>query len=67
MVLCSMEKHYKGFSSKILFSSEANAFYGEVINTDTHIAFQAETIENIILAMQSAIDRYLQLHWKVIN
>jgi predicted HicB family RNase H-like nuclease len=54
-----MEANYKGFVSKIFFSSEASGFYGEVMNIDDHIAFQAETTTSIITAMQDAIDRYL--------
>lgn len=54
-----MEANYKGFVSKIFFSSEASGFYGEVLNVDDHIAFQAETTNSIITAMQDAIDRYL--------
>lgn len=54
-----MEAQYKGFVSKIFFSSEASGFYGEVMNVEDHIAFQAETTNSIMLAMQDAIDRYL--------
>jgi predicted HicB family RNase H-like nuclease len=54
-----VEIQYKGYIGKILFSADTTSFYGEVINSENLIAFQAPNPQSAIQAMQEAVDHYL--------
>ena len=54
-----MEIHYKGYCAKTLFTAEADIFYGEVINCEDLIVFQAKTLQTLEKAMQEAVNQYL--------
>lgn len=51
-----MEILYKDQVVRIVFSSITGTFYGELIENDRHIVFQAPTLEQAIVAMQEAVD-----------
>lgn len=55
-----MEIHYKEFVAKVYFSSETDLFFGEVQNIPTLISFQATCLADVSLAMQDAVERYLE-------
>jgi len=54
---------YKGFHIKVIYSSKAGVFIGEVVNIADIIAFQAADLPSLEAAMQDTIDRYLEF-WK---
>lgn len=54
-----MEINYKGYIGKVFFSPDAGAFYGEVLNSEDLIVFQAANPQTIVEAMQMAVDQYL--------
>jgi len=51
-----MEILYKDQVVRIVFSSITGTFYGELIENNRHIVFQAPSLEQAIVAMQEAID-----------
>lgn len=55
-----MEIKYKGFIAEFFFSPEASAFCGEVLNSADLITFQAGNPEEVVDAMQKAVDCYLK-------
>lgn len=54
-----LEITYKGFVAKITFSPTANAFSGEVLNSQHLITFQLFDLSHAKDFMQDAIERYL--------
>jgi predicted HicB family RNase H-like nuclease len=50
---------YKDFIAKISYLSLADCFYGEVINQDCLIIFQAEQKEDLLEAFKVAVDQHL--------
>lgn len=54
-----MEIEYKKFVARIWYSADVGGFYGEVINSEIFIAFQANTLQTCREAMQEAVDDYL--------
>lgn len=51
-----MEIRYKDQLVRIIFSSVTGTFYGELIENNKHIVFQAPTLEQAIVAMEEAVD-----------
>ncbi len=51
---------YKDFIAKINFISRSSCFYGEVINKDCLIVFQAEQKKDLTEAFKIAVDQYLE-------
>jgi predicted HicB family RNase H-like nuclease len=60
-----MQLHYKGFKIKTGFSAKAGAFYGEVLNSDALLSWQAADLLSLEMAMHDAIDRYLD--WRALE
>ncbi len=54
-----LEITYKGFVAKITFFPTANAFSGEVLNSEHLITFQLFDLSHAKSFMQDAVDRYL--------
>ena len=54
-----MEIQYKGFSAKLIFSSETDTFNAEVLNSDEVLAFQVSDPIDAFSAMQETIECYL--------
>ena len=52
---------YKDFIAKINYIARSGCFYGEVINKDYLIVFQAENKQHLIEAFKIAVDQYLEL------
>lgn len=55
-----MEIHYREFVAQVYFSAETDLFFGEVQNSPILIAFQSTHLADVGLAMQDAIERYLE-------
>lgn len=55
-----MEIQYKGFVGKILYSAEADVFYGEILNFTPLLVFQASSLQGCQEAMYFAVEDYLR-------
>jgi predicted HicB family RNase H-like nuclease len=55
-----MEIHYREFVAQVYFSAETDLFFGEVQNSPTLISFQATHLADVNLALQDAVERYLE-------
>lgn len=58
-----MELHYKGFSAKVIYCADVGVFYGEVRGNclqNNLIAFQASALKDCQMALQDAVDLYLE-------
>jgi predicted HicB family RNase H-like nuclease len=53
---------YKDFIAKITYIGRSGCFYGEVINKDCLIVFQAEQTQHLMEAFKTAVDQYLELN-----
>ena len=53
---------YKDFIAKITYIGRSGCFYGEVINKDCLIVFQAEQKQHLLDAFKTAVDQYLELN-----
>ena len=51
---------YKGYSAKVEFDEDANAFHGEVINLRDVVTFEGETVDELRQAFQESVDDYLE-------
>lgn len=51
---------YKGFVGKVTFDNQAGILHGEVINSTDDINFQGESVSELRLAFQNAIETYLE-------
>lgn len=54
-----MELKYKGFIAKICFSPEVGSFYGEILNSDDLITFQAASLDEAKAMVGESIEHYL--------
>jgi len=54
-----LEIRYKGFIAKIFFSADVGMFYGEVLNADHLITFQALNLDEAKQILYEVIDHYL--------
>lgn len=50
---------YKGFVGKVTFDNQAGILHGEVINSTDDINFQGESVSDLRLAFENAIETYL--------
>jgi predicted HicB family RNase H-like nuclease len=50
---------YKGYEAVVSFDEDANAFYGEVINTRDVITFQGTTVAALKKALRESVEDYL--------
>jgi len=54
-----IEMTYKGYKANIIFDSEANTFYGEILNSSAVIHFRGNSVEELEKSFQEGIDEYL--------
>jgi len=54
-----MEISYKGFVARILYSADIGTFYGEILNAELLMVFQASTLQGCREAMHFTVDEYL--------
>ncbi len=52
---------YKEFSANLIYSPATKSFYGEILELEEFITFQATSHKQAVLAMHCAVDEYLQL------
>lgn len=52
---------YKGYKADITFDSDANTFYGEILNSAAVIHFRGNSIEDLEKSFREGIDEYLQV------
>lgn len=55
-----MQLQYKGFSANVRYSAATEGFYGEAIDAPAVIAFQSSELNDVELAFQEAVERYLK-------
>jgi predicted HicB family RNase H-like nuclease len=51
---------YKGYLAHVEFDSEANIFYGEVINIRDVITFQGKSVDELRQAFTDSVEDYLE-------
>ena len=51
---------YKGYEATVEFDSEDRIFFGRVVGTRDVIGFDGQTVDELELSFQSAIDEYLE-------
>jgi len=50
---------YKGYTARVEFDDDANAFHGEVVNLRDIITFEGESVEELRQAFADSVDDYL--------
>jgi predicted HicB family RNase H-like nuclease len=50
---------YKGYKADIKFDSDANTFYGEILNSAAVIHFRGSSVEELEISFKEGIDEYL--------
>lgn len=59
-MITKMEIQYKNLKAKIIYSSQADVFYGEIRFTADLIVFQGKNLKEAELAMRDAVDQYFE-------
>lgn len=52
---------YKGYKAEIIFDSDANTFYGEILNSAAVIHFRGNSIDELEKSFREGIDEYLRV------
>ena len=52
---------YKGYKADIKFDSDANTFYGEILNSSAVIHFRGNSVEELEKSFKEGIDEYLTI------
>jgi predicted HicB family RNase H-like nuclease len=52
---------YKGYKAEIKYDSDANTFYGEILNSSAIIHFRGDSVEELEKSFNEGIDEYLQI------
>lgn len=52
---------YKGYKTRIVYSQEDDAYYGEIININDSVSFHSENISTIEDEFHKAVDDYIEL------
>lgn len=52
---------YKGYNADIKFDSDANTFYGEILNSSAVIHFRGNSVAELEKSFQEGIDEYLTI------
>lgn len=62
-----MQIEYKHFTANLVYCGKTKLFYGEILNIDTCIMFQATKRQEAILTMQRLVDQLLQAKTEVLG
>ena len=52
---------YKGFRAKIEFSVDDDVFFGHLLDIDDIVSFHGETVDELKLAFQDAVDFHIEV------
>jgi len=53
--------NYNGFTAKVEFSADDNAFFGRILGVDEIVTFHAETVEELKSSMKESVDFYIEV------
>lgn len=50
---------YKGYKADIKYDSDANTFYGEILNSSAIIHCRGDSVQELVKSFQEGVDEYL--------